>query len=50
VTEAGLVYAGIGRPVSGPEFEQPARELAPHLRSTRGRPRSALRNGKRDAA
>jgi hypothetical protein len=37
VTDAGLVYVGIGRPMASPEFEQAPRELASHLRSARGR-------------
>jgi UDPglucose 6-dehydrogenase len=45
VTDAGLVYAGIGRPMAGPEFEQPQRELAQHLRGTRGRPRTKTAKG-----
>ncbi len=49
VTEAGLVYAGIGRPMAGPEFEQPQRELAQHLRGTRGRPRSTAAKGQHAA-
>jgi UDPglucose 6-dehydrogenase len=50
VTDAGLIYAGIGRPMAGPEFEQPQRELAQHLRATRGRPRTRNTNGKQAAA
>ena len=46
VTGAGLVYLGIGRPMSGPEFDQEPRELAQHLRaSRRGQPVRA--NGRR---
>jgi hypothetical protein len=42
VTAAGLVYLGIGRPMSGPEFDQEPRELARHLRaSRRGQPARA---------
>jgi len=32
VTDAGLVYVGIGRPLTGPEFAQEPRELVGHLR------------------
>jgi UDPglucose 6-dehydrogenase len=35
VTDAGLVYVGIGRPMAGPEFAQEPRELAQHLRTRR---------------
>ena len=35
VTGAGLVYLGIGRPMSGPEFDQQPQELAQHLRGSK---------------
>jgi len=46
VTDAGLIYLGIGRPMAGPEFEQTPRELSHHLRQNRGRPPSAARRAR----
>jgi hypothetical protein len=35
--DAGFIYAGIGRAVSGPDFEPGGGDLLPHLRPTRRR-------------
>lgn len=47
VTGAGLVYLGIGRPMSGPEFAQEPKELAQHLSGSRRSRQTSRANGRR---
>jgi UDPglucose 6-dehydrogenase len=47
ITEAGLVYLGIGRPMSGPEFAQEPKELTQHLRGSRRTRQTSRANGRR---